>query len=243
MTFRELKDLFFSNSMNNCYMMLSEHIDMDFYSKSKDLLNNENERLLKLRKYENFLLQTGNTYIAGVDEAGRGPLAGPIVAGSVILKNNDIFFGINDSKKISADKRDRLFDVILENCISASIHTITNKQIDELGIGKADNLAMRLSIEKLTTVPDHVLSDAFFIEDLIINQTAIIHGDALSISIAAASIIAKVARDRMMDEYDKIYPQYGFSNNKGYGTKEHIEAIKKYGICPIHRKTFVKNFI
>ncbi len=242
MTFKELKELFFANSIDSCNIMLAEYIDMEFFNKSKDLLKKENERLLTLRKYEDFLLQSGNMYIAGVDEAGRGPLAGPIVAGAVILKNNNIFFGINDSKKLTSIKREKLFDTILKNCTAASIHTITNKQIDEINIGKADNLAMRISIEKLTTVPDHVLSDAFLIDGLKINQTALIHGDSLSISIAAASIIAKVTRDRMMDEYDKKYPQYGFSSNKGYGTKQHIDAIKKYGICPIHRKTFVRNF-
>ena len=135
-----------------------------------------------------------------------------------------------------------MFDAILDNCIAASIHTITNKQIDEINIGKADRLALKTSVEKLTVIPDHVLTDAFVIENLNINQTPVTHGDALSVSIAAASIIAKVSRDRMMNEYDKIYPRYGFAKHKGYGTKEHIDAIKKYGICPIHRKTFVKKY-
>jgi len=243
MTFRELKDIFFANSINDCKIILSEYSDQKFYTKCMDLINAENERLLKLRKYENFLHNTGNSLIAGTDEAGRGPLAGPIVAGAVILKNNDLFFGINDSKKLTDYKRNKLFDVILKNCVAASIHTITNKQIDDINIANADKLAMRMSIEKLESIPDHVLTDAFLVDGLQINQTAIVHGDSLSISIAAASIIAKVTRDRMMDEYDRIYPQYGFGNNKGYGTQEHINAIKKYGICPIHRKTFVKNFI
>ncbi|HOD93675.1 MAG TPA: ribonuclease HII [Clostridia bacterium] len=243
MTFKEFKEQLFANSIHDCYKILETNKDQNFYSKCVDILDKENERLTKLSKYENFLKNTGNTYIAGTDEAGRGPLAGPIVAGAVILDDNELLFGINDSKKLTAEKRDKLFDKILNNCIAASIHTITNKQIDEINIANADIIAMKMSIEKLSIVPDHVLTDAFFVEGLQMNQTPLKHGDALSISIAAASIIAKVTRDRMMDEYDKIYPHYGFSNNKGYGTKEHINAIKKYGICPIHRKTFVKNFI
>ncbi|MDD3093147.1 MAG: ribonuclease HII [Clostridia bacterium] len=243
MSFSKLKNHFFSNTLDKCSILLEEHLSYDYFRKSKNLLDNETDRLHKLRKYENFLVQAGNKYIAGVDEAGRGPLAGPIVAGSVILPNDLYIFGINDSKKLSASKRELLFDKILSNCIAASIHTITNKQIDDINISRADKLAMKSAIEKLKNVPDHVLTDAFVIDDLDINQTAVIHGDALSITIAAASIIAKVSRDRMMDEYDKIYPQYLFAKNKGYGTKEHIDAIKKYGLSPIHRKTFVKNFI
>ena len=242
MTFKELKDRFFAASLEECRIMLSEYSEHNFFDKASELLDKEEQRLLDMCKYETFLQKSGISLIAGTDEAGRGPLAGPIVAAAVILKNNDLLFGINDSKKLSAEKRDRLFDAILDNCVAASIHIITNKQIDEINIGKADRLALKTSVEKLTVIPDHVLTDAFVIEDLNINQTPVTHGDALSVSIAAASIIAKVSRDRMMNEYDRIYPRYGFAKHKGYGTKEHINAIKKYGICPIHRKTFVKKY-
>lgn len=243
MIFKEFKTQFFATTIPKCFEFLENNSDCAAFEKAKETLLCEHQRLKNLRKYENFLIQSGNIYIAGVDEAGRGPLAGPIVAGAVILSNDYLSFGIDDSKKLTAKKRDQLYDEILSSCVAASIHTITNKEIDEINIGKADKVAMKGAVEKLKIVPDHVLSDAFLIDDLDINQTAILHGDALSISIAAASIIAKVSRDRMMEEYDKIYPQYSFAKNKGYGTQEHIDAIRKYGICPIHRKTFVKNFI
>lgn len=182
-------------------------------------------------------------YICGVDEVGRGPFAGPVVAAAVILpKDCDILY-LNDSKKISEKKRDILYDEIYEKAVAVGIGMASEKVIDEINILQATYKAMQSAIEKLEVVPDLLLNDAVTIPEISIPQVPIIKGDAKSASIAAASIVAKVTRDRMMKEYDAVYPGYQFARNKGYGTKAHIEAIRAQGICEIHRRTFVKKYI
>lgn len=187
--------------------------------------------------------QFNRKLICGIDEAGRGPLAGPVSVGAVImpLDDADIIAGINDSKKLSAKKRDELYDIIKNKAVAYSCIMLDNNIIDEINILEATKRAMYNAIESLKIKPELVLIDAVNL-NLDTESKAIIKGDATSYNIAAASIIAKVTRDRLMDEYDAMYPEYNFKSNKGYGTKEHIEAIKKYGPCPIHRKTFIKNF-
>lgn len=189
------------------------------------------------RKYSDY------TYICGIDEVGRGPLAGPVVAGAVILpKDCDILY-INDSKQLSEKKREELYDIIMEKAVAASVGFASVERIDEINILQATFEAMREAISKLPVSPDILLNDAVTIPQIDIRQVPIIKGDAKSISIGAASIIAKVTRDRLMVEYDQIFPEYGFASNKGYGSAAHIEAIKRIGPCPIHRKTFIGNFL
>ncbi len=182
--------------------------------------------------------------IAGVDEVGRGPLAGPVVCACVIMpmESEKIIEGVNDSKKLSAKKREELFDKIVDIAISYSIVEIDEKKIDEINILQATKLGMKRAVENLKVMPDLVLVDAVKI-DVALPQENIIKGDALSYNIAAASILAKVHRDRMMENFDMKYPEYGFAKHKGYGTKAHIEALKKYGKCEIHRETFIKKFV
>jgi len=204
-------------------------------------LEEERKRIWKLQEYERKYGQY--TYICGIDEVGRGPLAGPVVAGAVILpKDCDILY-INDSKKLTAAKREELYDEIMEKAVAAGIGMVSPQRIDEINILQATYEAMREAISKLEPAPDILLNDAVTIPEVTIPQVPIIKGDAKSASIAAASIVAKVTRDRMMKEYDIIYPGYDFAKNKGYGTKAHIEGIKKQGICDIHRRTFVKKYI
>ena len=188
-------------------------------------------------KYELELKEKGIKLIAGVDEVGRGPLAGPVVCACVILPKNYYNEEINDSKKISEKKREKLYDIIMQNALSVGIGISSEKIIDEINILEATKRAMKEAINNSKIKPQHVLIDAVKL-DIDIPSTSIIKGDAKSQSIAASSIIAKVTRDRMMDELDKKYPQYMFSKNKGYGTKAHIEAIRKYGIIDEHRKSF-----
>ena len=212
--------------------------------KAKKIYNdyqNEIQRTYELqyfeRKYSDY------KFICGVDEVGRGPLAGPVVAGAVILpKDCDILY-INDSKKLSAAKREELYNVIMEKAVSAKTALVTPQRIDEINILQATYEAMREAINSLEPKPDILLNDAVNIPELTMKQVPIIKGDAKSISIGAASIIAKVTRDAMMVEYDKIYPEYDFASNKGYGSAKHIDAIKKYGPSPIHRMSFIGNFI
>lgn len=183
------------------------------------------------------------TYICGIDEVGRGPLAGPVVVASVILpKDCDILY-INDSKKLSEKKREELYDDILRNAISYGIGSIPPNRIDEINILQATFEAMKLAVNNLKVEPEILLIDAVTIPDLPIPQLPVVKGDTKSYSIAAASILAKVTRDRLMVAYDKVFPDYGFANNKGYGSAQHIEAIKRLGPTPIHRKSFIKNYI
>ncbi|MBR2138135.1 MAG: ribonuclease HII [Bacilli bacterium] len=191
-----------------------------------------------MKEYENELYKKNIKLIAGVDEVGRGPLAGPVVCAAVILKEDYENDKINDSKKLTEKKREALYDIIMGEALSVGIGISSEDVIDEINILQATKKAMTEAIRNLDIKPEHVLIDAVKLEDLDIPQTSIIKGDAKSISIAASSIIAKVTRDRMMVELDKKHPEYDFKNNKGYGTKKHIEAIRKYGIIKEHRKTF-----
>ncbi len=204
-------------------------------------LEQERKRIEALKVYEK--QYQDKKYICGIDEAGRGPLAGPVVAAAVILpKDCDILY-INDSKKLSPKKRAELYDVILEQAVAAGVGMASPERIDEINILQATYEAMRHAIQNLAVVPDILLNDAVTIPAVTIPQVPIIKGDAKSISIGAASIIAKVTRDRLMEEYDKIMPQYRFARNKGYGSKEHIEAIQEHGPSVIHRKSFIKGFV
>ena len=188
--------------------------------------------------FEKELYKEGYTLIAGVDEAGRGPLVGPVVAGAVILPVNYSCPGLNDSKQISEKKREKLYDIIMQDAIAVGVGVVDAKTIDEINILEASRLAMKLAIEDLKVKPEYVLSDAMKLTNIDIPYKDIIHGDALSLSIAAGSIIAKVTRDRMLLELDKKYPQYGFAKHKGYPTKAHLEAIKKYGLFEEYRFSY-----
>ncbi len=200
----------------------------------------ELERTENLKQYEK--QYAAYSYICGIDEVGRGPLAGPVVAGAVILpKNCDILY-INDSKKLSEKKREELYDIIMEKAVSVGLGYSTPERIDEINILQATYEAMQEAVSKLSVTPDLLLNDAVTIPKLTMKQVPIIKGDAKSISIGAASIVAKVTRDRLMVQYDEVFPEYGFASNKGYGAQAHIEALKKYGPCPIHRKSFITHF-
>ena len=204
----------------------------------------ELERLTNLKSMEKELYEKGFEYICGIDEAGRGPLAGPVVVAGVIMPKDSMIEGVNDSKKVSEKKREKLYDVILEEAISYSVAIIGQDVIDEINILNATKQGVTKVVEELDVKPNLILVDALtHINTKGIPYDSIIKGDAKCYNIAAASIIAKVTRDRIMREWDEIYPQYGFINHKGYGTAKHIEAIKEYGPCPIHRKTFIKNFV
>lgn len=209
--------------------------------KRVEKLAQEKQRIWELGKFEREYEQFG--YVCGIDEVGRGPLAGPVVASAVILpKDCDILY-INDSKKLSATKREELYDVIMEKAVAVGIGMVGPGRIDEINILQATYEAMREAISNLQVAPDILLNDAVTIPGVTVRQVPIIKGDAKSISIGAASIIAKVTRDRLMEEYDKVFPEYGFASNKGYGSAEHIKALKEVGPTPIHRQSFIKNFV
>ncbi|MBQ7949005.1 MAG: ribonuclease HII [Clostridia bacterium] len=199
-------------------------------------------------QYERALQTKGYRYIVGVDEVGRGPLAGPVVCAAVVmpLTESELIVGVDDSKKLSAKKREQLSEMIKEKAIAYTMVEVSEKTIDEINILEATKLGMKQAIEKLVlpdgTLPEIVLTDGNMTLDIDLPQHSVVHGDALSYSIGAASIIAKVYRDSMMDEYAKQYPHYGFEQNKGYGTAAHIQGIKEHGLCPIHRRTFTKKF-
>lgn len=203
----------------------------------------EIERLTNLKQIEEQFYNKGANLICGIDEAGRGPLAGPVVVASVILPRNSMIEGINDSKKVSEKKREILYEQIIQEAISYSVGIIDQKEIDTINILNATKKGLTIAIKELKVKPDTILVDALTnIDTCNIPYISIIKGDAKSYSIAAASIIAKVTRDRIMRKWDEVYPQYGFEKHKGYGTKIHIEAIKEYGLCPLHRLSFTKNF-
>lgn len=204
-------------------------------------LEKERTRTEKMKQYE--YEYASYPYICGIDEAGRGPLAGPVVAGAVILPKDREILYLNDSKKLSAKKREELYEVIMENAVAVGVGYASPERIDEINILQATYEAMREAINSLGIVPDILLNDAVTIPKVGMRQVPIIKGDAKSISIAAASIIAKVTRDRLMVQYDEVMPGYGFADNKGYGSKAHIEALKKLGPTPIHRESFIKNFL
>lgn len=211
------------------------------YKKQEEALEKEKKRMEDMyiyeRKYSDY------SFICGIDEVGRGPLAGPVVAGAVILpKDCDILY-LNDSKKLSEKMREALYDEIMEKAVATGIGIVSPARIDEINILQATYEAMRMAISKLKVKPDLLLNDAVTIPEVEMKQVPIIKGDAKSASIAAASIIAKVTRDRLMVEYETVLPGYGFASNKGYGSAAHIQAIQEIGATPIHRQSFIKNFI
>lgn len=212
-------------------------------AKKLDAIRREEERLEQINMFENEAYNKGYIYIGGIDEAGRGPLCGPVVAAVVVFKKDTKIEGINDSKKLSEAKRNELFDIIKEQALDYGIGIVDNKEIDEINILNATYVAMKKAINCLEKTPDYLLVDAATIPGINIDQKPVIKGDSKSISIAAASILAKVTRDSIMYHYDEVYPEYGFKSHKGYGTKEHYEAIEKHGITPIHRKSFLKNIL
>ena len=205
----------------------------------------EIERLNELKKIENEIYEKEHIeYICGIDEAGRGPLAGPVVVASVIMKPDSFIEGVNDSKKVSEKKREKLYDQILEEAVSYSVGIINQNKIDEINILNATKKGLTESIKGLKVKPDRIIVDALDkIDTCGIPYMPIVKGDAKCYSIAAASIIAKVTRDRIMRQWDELYPMYGFAKHKGYGTAAHIAAIKEYGLCPLHRRSFTKNFL
>ena len=204
-------------------------------------LEKEKERMYEMFSYERQYARY--EYICGVDEVGCGPLAGPVVSAAVILpKDCDILY-LNDSKKISENKREELYDEIMEKAVSVGIGFATPERIDEINIRQADFEAMRMALSKLSIEPDFIMVDGYPIGGIDKKQISIVKGDAKSASIAAASIIAKVTRDRLMTDYDTVFPGYGFASNKGYGSAEHIQAIKELGPTPIHRKSFIGSFV
>lgn len=246
----EIKDKFQNADMSEYEALFKEYGDdtragviniVKKYRREEDKLREEKERIYRLKEYER--RYNDYQYICGIDEAGRGPLSGPVVAGAVILKKDSDILYINDSKQLSEKKRDELYEIIMREAIAVGTGVVSAQRIDEINILNATYEAMKAAIDKLKVKPDILLNDAVTIPGIDIRQVPIIKGDAKSISIGAASIIAKVTRDRMMKEYAVIYPEYGFDAHKGYGCASHIEAIKKYGPCPIHRRTFIKNFI
>ena len=212
-------------------------------AKKLDRARHEKERIEWLKRNEYALLERGYTAVGGIDEAGRGPLAGPVYA-AVVIFDKDVFIdGINDSKKISEKKRELLFEEIREKAVDYSIGFADHSEIDSYNILNATKLAIKRAVEGLNVKPDYLLIDALKLPEVDVPQRSIIQGDANSISIAAASILAKVSRDRVMLEYHKKYPEYGFEKHKGYGTKEHYEAIQKHGITDIHRMSFLKSIM
>lgn len=204
----------------------------------------ELERLTQLKQIEEDVYKEGFEHICGIDEAGRGPLAGPVVVASVIMPKDSMIEGVNDSKKISEKKREKLYDLIIDEAISYGVGIIDHKEIDEKNILNATKEGLTTSIKELKVKPDIILVDALTkIETMGIPYRSVIKGDAKIYSIACASIIAKVTRDRIMREWDKVYSEYGFATHKGYGTAKHLAAIKEYGLCPIHRRSFTTKFV
>lgn len=204
----------------------------------------EEARLNELKKIDLSVFNEGYNYICGIDEAGRGPLAGPVVVAAVVMPKDSMIEGVNDSKKVSEKKREKLYDQILEEAISYGVGIVDQTEIDRINILNATKAGLTQAVSSLEKKPDVILVDALTgIDTCGIPYRSIIKGDAKSYSIAAASIIAKVTRDRIMREWDEIYPQYGFEKHKGYGTAAHIAAIKENGICPLHRHSFIKNIV
>ena len=209
--------------------------------KKEAALEAEKQRTEAMKYYEHKYEHLG--WLCGIDEVGRGPLAGPVVAAAVILPTDSQILYLNDSKKLTAAKREELYEVIMREAVAVGLGMADPERIDQINILQATYEAMREAVGKLSVMPQLLLNDAVTIPEIQIPQVPIIKGDAKSVSIAAASIVAKVTRDRMMVYYDSIYPEYGFASNKGYGSAEHIAALKKYGPTPIHRRTFIKNFV
>lgn len=204
----------------------------------------EEQRLNELKEIDKSYFKEGYNYICGIDEAGRGPLAGPVVVAAVIMPKDSMIEGVNDSKKVSEKKREKLYELIIEEAISYSVGIVDQNEIDRINILNATKAGLTEAVRTLKVKPELILVDALTnIDTCGVPYKSIIKGDAKSYSIVAASIIAKVTRDRIMREWDKVYPQYGFEKHKGYGTAAHISAIKENGLCPLHRLSFVKNII
>lgn len=211
------------------------------YEKKHTKYLEELARLEQILSYERQAYEKGYTYVCGIDEAGRGPLAGPVVAAAVILPPNKKIMYLNDSKQVSAKLREQLYDTIMEEAIGVGVGIVSPARIDEINILQATYEAMRYAVAELAQQPEVLLVDAVKIPELDLLQVPIVKGDAKSMSIAAASIIAKVTRDRMMVMYDELYPQYGFAEHKGYGSRKHYDALHAYGVSPIHRRSFLKS--
>lgn len=247
----DIKNEFQSASQNEWSRLVNEYASDErsgvqnlirSYQKKTEAIEKERLRLETMREFEKKYSREFSC-ICGIDEAGRGPLAGPVVAGAVVLPKECEILYLNDSKKLSAKRREELFDEIKEKAVSVGIGMSSPARIDQINILQATYEAMAHAVQDLDVVPDLLLNDAVTIPQVPIRQVGIIKGDARSLSIAAASIMAKVTRDRLMIEYAELYPEYGFEAHKGYGSATHIEALKKYGPCPIHRSTFIKNFV
>ena len=247
----DIKNEFESTSMERWAELFTEYAEderagvkkiIGSYEKKILAYRKECKRLEVMHEFEN---KYGDEFscICGIDEAGRGPLAGPVVAGAVVLPRDCKILYLNDSKKLSPKRREELFDEIREKAVSFGIGMSSPARIDEINILQATYEAMRHAVEDLDVVPDLLLNDAVTIPQVLIRQVGIVKGDARSVSIAAASIMAKVTRDRLMTEYAELYPDYGFEGHKGYGSASHIEALRRFGPCPIHRTTFIKNFV
>lgn len=214
----------------------------DTFSRRLVRLKEERNRLMKMSEFEIQARGQGFVHIGGIDEAGRGPLAGPVVAGCVVLPENCFIEHLNDSKKLTPAMRDRLYDIIINEAEDYGIGMVMPEEIDEINIYNATRKAMVQAVMNLKKMPDFLILDAMEIP-VPVKQLSVVKGDSRSVSVAAASILAKVTRDRWMEEAHKKYPQYGFDRHKGYGTREHMEAIKKYGLCPIHRKSFTHGLV
>lgn len=222
-------------------MTKKEILEAERARKREEKLRQELDRIDALKEYERKYESEG--YVCGIDEVGRGPLAGPVVACACILPKDCNILYINDSKKLSKKKREELYDIIMKEAVAVGIGYNSPERIDEINILQATFEAMIEAISKLSVTPDILLNDAVTIPGVDIKQVPIIKGDAKSISIGAASIVAKVTRDRLMEDYDKLFPEYGFASNMGYGTAVHIKALKELGPCPIHRQSFIHNFV
>ncbi|MCR5717340.1 MAG: ribonuclease HII [Lachnospiraceae bacterium] len=231
----ELMSIYESDERNGVQVLLQKA------QRRIQTLEAEKERIESLKVFEK--QYDMYSYICGIDEAGRGPFAGPVCAGAVILPKDSQLLYLNDSKKLSEKKREELFDQIKDYAVSYGIGFASPERIDEINILQATYEAMRDAVSQLSPQPDLLLNDAVTIPKLPMKQVPIVHGDARSVSIAAASILAKVTRDRLMRQYDEVYPEYGFAGNKGYGTADHIAAIRKYGPTPIHRRSFIHDYI
>lgn len=247
---REIKQQFQAASIEGLPELIAQYCEderegvkklLESAEKKLAALEKEKQRIEMLRIYEEKYREFD--YICGVDEVGRGPLAGPVVAGAVILPRDCRILYVNDSKQLSEKKREELYDIIMERAVACAVGYAAPERIDEINILQATYEAMRSAIGKLEPQPEILLNDAVTIPGVNIRQVPIIKGDAKSITIGAASIIAKVTRDRLMTEYDKVFPQYDFAGNKGYGSAAHIAALKKYGPTPIHRRSFIGNFV
>ncbi|MDF2606381.1 MAG: rnhB [Bacillales bacterium] len=243
LTIQDVKDIL----SNNPDSLTLNQIENDKRSGVQKLINSYKRRIqienalfnkfVEMKEFDMKTVNKSNLYIAGIDEVGRGPLAGPVVSAAVILKKDSILLGVDDSKKLTDEKRDILYDLIVENSEAIGIGIISPEQIDEVNIYEATKLAMVQAVNNLNIRPDHLLIDAMNL-DTGIPHTSIIKGDSKSLSIAAASIIAKVTRDKIMKEFSLMYPEYLFEKNMGYGTKDHLDALNKFGVLPIHRRTF-----